>query len=415
MIFPNKAIKVILPIALACTPALAANQMDLARTEQLIDAGKLDAKQASELIEFVRTHPKNLKAHIILGRYYSINNMGELSSAQYQEALKINSKDPSIWLALANERYRHRKPAEAMQILNDAEKLFPKSHDILMGKCNLLLKQNKLAEAIKYLPKAQASDPKDPEVYTAYSRACMMSQKYPEALEQANHALSLKPDYSEAYAAQAQALLVLGKNKEALHALTTGFKYDNLNRTLNVLLIQEAEKAHNPAISFEPALAVVGIDVNNLTELDGHKEKVIAIMHEWQKSGATENQISNSIEKISNQLKGTGHQAKFLFCVGDIYDRLNQPQKAMAYYRQGLTIDPSYARAYLRIGEDYELLYQNDQALANYRKAYSLKHSDLEIVSRLTAMEKKVSEEKNNALLRLFNSFHFFGPSQPPK
>ncbi|MBX9878117.1 MAG: tetratricopeptide repeat protein [Candidatus Obscuribacterales bacterium] len=400
---------IILPISLAMTltSVSAANQFDLNRTEQLIDSGKLDGKQASELIEFVRTHPKNLKAHIILGRYYSIYNLGELAAAQYEQALKIDNKQPSIWLSLANEKYRHRKPSEAMKILNDAEKRFPKSHDIIMGKCNLLLKQNNLPEAIKYLPKAQASDPKDPEVYVAYSRACMLSHKYPEALEQANHALSLKSDYSEAYAAQAQALVALGKDKEALHALISGFKYDSLNKSLNKLLIQEAEKSGSPELAFEAALGIIGVDVNNINELDDDKDKVISLIHAAQKSGATDSSISSSIEKISNELKGTGHQAKYLFCIGDIYDRLKQPQRAMTFYRQGLAIDPSYARAYLRIGEDYELLYQNEKALENYRKAYTLKHSDLEIVSRLTAMEKKVSEEKNNALLKLFNSIHF--------
>ena len=83
--------------------------------------------------------------------------------------------------------------------------------------------------------------------------------------------------------------------------------------------------------------------------------------------GASDQDIRKLVEKVSGELKGTGHQAKYLFCLGDIYDSYDKHQQAMALYRAGLEIDPVFARAWFRLGKDLELRALYKEALPHYQ------------------------------------------------
>jgi|GEM_PF-2082540 len=410
-----KAIAITLLSALALPAAAATNAPDLNQFEKLVDAGKLSSAQAAQLQEFVLTHPNNNKAHVVLGRYYSFYNLGELAANEFQAALKLDNSKPDIWMYLANEKYRHHKLAETQKILDQAEKRFPKYHDIQLAKGNLYLRGGKYAEAAKYLEKAQASKPSDFEVQVGWAQLCFALKKYPEAIIYADAALKLKPDCADAYHVKARALLALGHRREAFQMLSAGFNCDQLNRDLDTIYLDQAERDKRWGIALEPALAIMAIDVNNTTILPTSKDKVISIIDQWKKSGATDAHIKDAIDRVGKYLDRTTHKSRYFFCIGDIYDRFNQPKVAITYYERGLTIEPAYARAYLRIGEDMELLYQPEKALELYKKAQSINPNDLEIVTRLSALEKRLSDEKNNVLLKWLRGFNFWAPSQPPE
>ncbi len=400
--------------ALVMPAAAAANLPDLNQFEKLVSDGKLSSAQAAQLQEFVLSHPSNIKAHVVLGRYYSFYNLGELAANEFQTAIKLDSSKPEVWMYLANERYRHHKLAETEKLLNQAEKRFPKYRDIQLAKGNLYLRGGKFTEAAKYLEKAQASKADDFEVQVGWAQLCFALKKYPEAITYANRARKLKPDSADAYHIKARALLALGQRGEAFQMLSAGFNCDQLNRDLNVVYMQQAELDKRWGVALEPALAIMAIDVNNTSILPTSKEKVISLIELWKKSGATEPQIKDAIDRVGSYLDKTTHKSRYYFCIGDIYDHFNQPKVAITYYERGLSIEPAYARAYLRIGEDLELLYQPEKALELYNKAYSINSNDMEIVSRKQSLEKKLADEKNNVLLKWLRGFNFWTPSQPP-
>lgn len=412
MMTPKANLKtvVITLAAISLPAAAAANAPDLNQFEKLVNDGRLSSAQAAQLQEFVLANPKNTQAHIVLGRYYSYYNLGELAANEFQAALKLDSSKPAVWMYLANERYRHHKLPETAKILNETEKRFPKYHDMLLAKGNLNLRSGKFPEAAKYLEKAQATKPDDFEVQVGFAQLAFALKKYPAAIEYADRALKLKPDSADAYHVKGRALLALGQRRAAIDAIAAGFNCDQLNRDLNTIYMSEAERDKNWGTALEPALAIMGIDVNNTTILPTSKDKVVSLIELWKKSGASDAQIKESIDRVGKYLQRTTHQSRYYFCIGDIYDHVNQPKTAITYYERGLAIEPAYARAYLRIGEDLELLYQPEKALEFYKKAYSINSSDLEIVERTKTLEKKLADEQNNVLLKWLRGFNFWAP-----
>lgn len=381
----------ILGAGLAGSAAHAAS-LDLDRLEKLIDSGQLPAAEATELVEFSQANPGNLKAHLLLGYYYASYNLGELAAMEFESALRIDKNQPLVWVDLANVRYRHHKEAEAAKVLIEAENRFPSFYNILLARAMLFLREGRLAEAESYLAKAQTAKPDEPDTYVGQAQIFLNRKDYLAAINASDRALALKPDRGAAHLAKAQALLNLGQRSAAIRHLAIGFSSDRLNKPLAKLYLEQAEQAGLLAESCEAALVIMGIDVNSLELLEDDKEKVIGSIGRWRQSGASESDVERLIETVSADLKGTGHQAKFLFCLGDIYDRLNQRHRAIHLYRDGLAIDPTYARAYLRLGADLELSGQYAQATRLYQKAYSIKKEDPEIARRERRMANRAND-----------------------
>jgi tetratricopeptide (TPR) repeat protein len=116
-------------------------------------------------------------------------------------------------------------------------------------------------------------------------------------------------------------------------------------------------------------------------------------------------EVETSFARITRALKVRDYQAKFLFCLGDIYDHMNNRERAMELYKEGLTLLPSYARAYLRLGEDLEYYRRYDEALSNYKKAHALSKDDPEIASRLSRLESRMQNRQNDLAWRLRDVF----------
>jgi tetratricopeptide (TPR) repeat protein len=105
----------------------------------------------------------------------------------------------------------------------------------------------------------------------------------------------------------------------------------------------------------------------------------------------TEKDARDTIARAEAAIKEIKLKGRLHFALGDVYDRLAQPQIAINQYQAGLSFDPSLARGYLRLGEDLET-YKKDLpgAMKNYQKAFSLDGQDHEIQMRLNGLKAKI-------------------------
>jgi tetratricopeptide (TPR) repeat protein len=104
--------------------------------------------------------------------------------------------------------------------------------------------------------------------------------------------------------------------------------------------------------------------------------------------------VQRSIRFAELKIGNPKTQAILHFALGDIYDRAHQPDNAMLQYKAGLSLNPDYARGYLRLGEDLEGKSSLNEALNNYEKAYSLNARDPEIKSRLDKLKALMKIQK---------------------
>ncbi len=374
---------------LASLPVKAAGQPELDQIEQRINEAAIAKDDADKLTAYSQDHINDPRAHVLLGRLYSSYNFGEMASQEFEAALKINRDQPDVWILLINEKYRHTKLTDAERLMKEAEALFPTNPRLLLAKGSLLIHLNRPADAQKQLEKALSLRQNDPIAYASLSEALYNQSRFSEALESANKALALRPDYPDAHLRRALALLKLKRDKEALASLSNGYKYGPFHRELVTLYANESERQGNYVIALEASLGKMGLDVNFDELLGDDKDKVIDMIDLCQTKGVNEEEVLKTIQAVSSKLKGTGHQGKYFFCLGDIYDAFGKREIAMGFYQQGLQVEPTYGRAWLRLGRDLELIHKNEEALDCYRKAIKYKKDDPEIIEQLRKLESR--------------------------
>jgi tetratricopeptide (TPR) repeat protein len=379
---------------------------ELDRIEQRIANGTVAKDDTDKLTAFCQSLKDDPRPHILLGKLYSGYNFGELASQEFETALRLDNSQPEVWILLINEKYRHTKLADAEKILREAEKIHPANPRLLLAKGSLLNRLNRAADAEACLQKARSLKPADPLIYCALSEAQYNQAHYAEALKSAERALELSPGYPDAYLCKAEALLKLRRDKEALSALSSGYVHGPFHKELITLYLSESERQGDHLVALEAALGRMGLDVNLDHLLGDDKDKVIDMIDFCQSKGVAEAEILQKIRDTSDRLRGTGHQGKFLFCLGDIYDAFGKPAQAMAFYREGLQVEPTYGRAWLRLGKDLELTHQNEEALECYLKASKYRKEDPEVVQSLAKLKARRNDwawQLKEMLWKIFN------------
>lgn len=357
----------------------ASNILDLDQVEHEISVGQFSNNQLEQLQKFSQANPDNARAHVLLGRLYSRYNFGEMASLEFKSALQVDKNEPDVWFSLINEYYRHKKVAEAQQAMVEAERLFPDSPRLLITKGLMLTRLDQPGEANKILEKAESIQPDNPEVHVARSQVYLKLGKPLEALRAASRAINLQPNFATAYLARAQAYLALEQKKMALASLSKGFSLDPFERGMSSLYAQEAEDADQYTAALEAALVVLALDVHFDSVLRDEKDHIIALILKCREVGMTDGQIEATIEKVYKEFAGTGHQPKFLLCMGDVFDNLERQNIGLSYYRRALDLDPNASRGWFRLGKDLEHFHKYDQALECYKKAFALDKGDPEI------------------------------------
>ena len=150
--------------------------------------------------------------------------------------------------------------------------------------------------------------------------------------------------------------------------------------------------------AFEVALHVLAVDSkDSFRDLPKAKRVVGTLL-----SLLPRDQSLPVLNRIAAELKSTPYASGLQFSLGDEFDHLGERELAMGHYRQGLSLDPSFARGYLRLGEDLEdYCHDYDGAIEMYRRAFQLKKEDQEIRSRLYSLSLRLANRPNDLAWQL--------------
>jgi len=109
---------------------------------------------------------------------------------------------------------------------------------------------------------------------------------------------------------------------------------------------------------------------------------------------------SNVIKQVENgqQPSMTEDSPDMYYARGSLADNKNNTDEAIADYQKAISIDDTYAAAYVGLGGDYYTKGQYDQELSNYQKAYSLDGKNVNTIWLLASAYEDVGQY-NQAIL----------------
>ncbi len=282
--------------------------------------------------------------------------------------------------------------------MDEALSRFPKEYSTLITAGYVYQNKPDLDKAISLFERARALRPDKAEVHACLADAYGHKHKFENALEEANKALSLNNKLDLAYYEKGAALICLKRYKDAVEPLKRNFDTDPLEAKSSQLYLEDLLQLKRPSDAFEVLLC--RLSAMDTKQLDSFKDGVRSFIPIFPASVSDE-----AIKRAHNDLIKTPlYAANMHFAVGDVYDSLKKPEKAVEQYREGLKLNPKAARGYLRLGFDLDSQFHDViGGMDNYKKAYKLRPEDPQIKLAYETTEKRIND---SLWLRFLNWVH---------
>jgi len=343
----------------------------------------------SSIEHLLSTQPKSFTSHWLAARLYEEN--GLLDQAREEYSIAIRCKAPQVGaykrLAQINLKMNDYNKAESTALLGVNK--FPNDFGMALTAGYIFHNEGKFERALKFYEQACQIQPQKSDAYLAASDVCLSMHNPARSLNYLSKALSLSNSQLAHYE-RARALVELGREPEAVEDFYVAFKLDRFNATVDKafadILIRNKIYGKAMEVLLSCSAKAEGKDLVSCKEAIGNlilkmpDEQFVSVLQESEK---------NVVDK--------NLRARMHFSLGDIYDRLKLPAKAVEQYKLGLSLNPKYERGYLRLAEDLEDHYSNNSAaLSCYQKAKSLEAKDPELKDpelnlRLSTLEKKLA------------------------
>jgi tetratricopeptide (TPR) repeat protein len=164
-----------------------------------------DHKRAAEELEaIVEDEPTNPRAHYSLGALAFDDKQWAKAAEHFSKTILLNPGFEQAYYDLASSQIDLDKPADALETLDRARRLFPANFVMELLSAIALSHEKAFADAIQHFTKAeaiaQATDPKrlNEHFYFQIGAACERQGNYAEAARYFEKSLTLAPDYAEA-------------------------------------------------------------------------------------------------------------------------------------------------------------------------------------------------------------------------
>jgi tetratricopeptide (TPR) repeat protein len=159
-------------------------------------------------------------AYEYMARSYAALGEGDKSIKAYKESLRMDSAQPTVRLALANQLYAQERYDEAVVEYEKAAKLDPSAANLYsLGQGYLAVGRYEDAEA--QFAKVKQLTPREPEADVAMGQALAKQGREEDAIKSFQHAIDLQRDYWNAYSEMGYVLADNGQIDEAREIVTT--------------------------------------------------------------------------------------------------------------------------------------------------------------------------------------------------
>ena len=110
-------------------------------------------------------------------------------------AVKINNTDEKLWLILAEAQIANRLYDNALNSLNNAQKINPNISDIHFTESEIYFKTSQLNNAKTALEKGLKIEPNNYKAIFQLGNIFLMEKNYLEAIKVFDKAINIKPDF----------------------------------------------------------------------------------------------------------------------------------------------------------------------------------------------------------------------------
>lgn len=323
------------------------------------------ANQArSEAEAAIAKNPNDIVAHRMLARIYlgMLSQQGQRgvdpamlrrATEEYQKVADLDPKDVTAWVTLGRLQGAAKNTDAAGRSFDKALALEPDNEDALVGRAGVFGEKGDVEAAAAMYEKAAQKNP-SPESWQRLAAAYEQIKEYKLAAETIRKALALNPENApELRKALAVDLINAGEYKEAVSAYeaVVADEPDDAESLLRIsqLHIQtgdfvKAREAQARAQKADPEAIEIALNEVSLLQAEGKPRDAIKQLKE----------ILDGIVRPNYSAQQKARRIDLLERLAVMHRMMDQPNEAVAAYREILTLDPSVeARIATEIVDSY--------------------------------------------------------------
>ncbi len=294
---------------------------------------------ASGLKDYLKNNPKDAQAHRLMADIDVAQNDISAAIPEWEAAVKLDKNDKSSTVNLGVAYMQTSNYDKAVDIYERAVAHSPKDPQLNMQLAIALDSAGKHAEAAAEFERAAALDPKN-SVPALYSGLLNHQAGHDDkAVPELKTALALgTTEKFQAYAALAEAATAAKQNDEAIkdYTLAAQAKPNDFVTQYNLGVLEqnagkkaEAEAAYRQALTLktDDAKAMAGVRSNlSLLLIDDGK-------------------LDEAATLLAQAAQGDPTNAEYENNLGQVYEKLNKKDLAIAAYTKAVQLDPNQAGA----------------------------------------------------------------------
>lgn len=400
----------------------ACAQTDLSPTaiEKRIKESTANESDLAELTRMVQAQPGNVQANYVLAQYFELKGFEQLALDALERAIK---SDPNFGLAHYRRCQIYLRMNDQAEALKDADacaKLLVKDGEKLF-QLGLAFDRVGQHERAKQFFALSAKAGRKGEGFGAnLAQIRMAHKKYDEALEAVEWDLKTNPDDSRALIVKAEVLSKMGRSEESVQCYLTAARTAPCEQLAAQTATHQLLALKRDKEALETALLDLLCMKQQDKDMEASKQIVLELLQR-----IPDKQSESIVLSTSTQVDKSWRCRFFRLALGDIFDRIGRPTRAMAQYQLGLHNCPAqisdtltHARGLYRLGRDYEIHFRNyREALDLYRRASALAPQDAEITKNYVRLSRKMKNRKNDLGWKIkdawYSFWQAFSPVQP--
>ncbi|NPA94933.1 MAG: tetratricopeptide repeat protein [Thermodesulfobacteria bacterium] len=311
--------------------------------------------------ELTKLDPKDPSGYLILAQVYEQLGKRDKAEEAWNKALKVSGNKPDIILAYSQYLYHQKAIDKAQKVLENGIRQNPKSLKLRLALAELLTKTGKPQDAIKLLREtdlAQFNIDDQLKLRNAIAKILLSMGKTDEALAEVDNILKDDPQNAQALLLKARIALAK-KDAETAIATLRQLVDDFPKKTEYRLLLAQAHILNN-----ESKLAE-----DQLKQATRINPKDLGAWISLANLQLANKDLEGAIDTLSYALKENPQSAKLAYFLAQLYKQANDTRRAEQYLKMAIKLKPNWIEPYQALGTLYAQSPNKEETEAQLKQA----------------------------------------------
>lgn len=348
----------------------------------IIEKRELSKSELEQLGKFVIDHPTNVEGHTLLSRAYDLAGLQELALEQAIAAWESNRKDILTFVAAQSMALQTANRSIYDDLNSKALVAFEDDFRSLNTLAAIGQKRGDSKVAREFLQAALRAAPNDADTRVLYMSALLSDHRYADVLKQVQmfDSSKLTTQMKSVIASfKGIALLRLRYPNQAVGFLEEAFNSTPTNLSVCSAYFDALVSIGRYKAAIYPGMMLLALQPPFGDGLEKTKKKLRPV---FEKTNLHSSVLQHYTKTIEDELKDPGRVAYFNFAIADLMDEIGNYAQAEILFTNGLNLDRSFGRGYMRLAKVMEKLGRDPEVVNDlYKSALEADSKDPEIVA----------------------------------